>query len=373
MADDIFTAVRSGSVDMVDQVLMRPDYDSNKRRQIVNTINPNGEDTPLMIACMYDDTDMVRYLLEHGADPNLSSPLIVATTEGYADIVALLVEYGASLNVRNMYDLTPLMIAIRNENVPVITVILENSRSVDDDVMLLDLSYRNSYVAKLLIEHGGNPVAVKANTLTTPLMVVSSDPRYLDSMMVLLNDSRVIESIDSMDRRKNTALYYCAASGNVYGSRMLLDKGADPNVGYILDKSVLAYPNVVDLLISYGGCKRYYDDYAYRQIQPLNIAVSYGYIDTVAVMVRYRSPSQIVDVETMLNYVDRFSDNTPLMRAASRGVCLIARILLDAGANPDIQNSDGVTALMVATIHYMVDIVELLVHYGANTDRKSVV
>jgi ankyrin repeat protein len=59
------------------------------------------------------------------------------------------------------------------------------------------------------------------------------------------------------------------------------------------------------------------------------------------------------------------------MIATKNGKTESAGLLLDKGANADLQRSDGVTALMVASINGQTDIVSLLLDKGANPELKT--
>ncbi len=70
--------------------------------------------TALHDAVFYDLPDIVKLLLESGANPNIrdkesgSTPLDKAISDGYADIVELLLLYGADANARDRNGQTPL-------------------------------------------------------------------------------------------------------------------------------------------------------------------------------------------------------------------------------------------------------------------------
>jgi len=49
----------------------------------------------------------------------------------------------------------------------------------------------------------------------------------------------------------------------------------------------------------------------------------------------------------------------------------IVQILLDNGANPNLQRKDGVTVLMLASKYEQHDIVSLLLEHGANLKPKE--
>jgi ankyrin repeat protein len=59
------------------------------------------------------------------------------------------------------------------------------------------------------------------------------------------------------------------------------------------------------------------------------------------------------------------------MVVSQNGNAEIASLLLEKGANADLQRSDGITALMVASMNGRTDIVSLLLNKGANPDLKT--
>lgn len=68
-----------------------------------STDDPNNIEYPITIACKAGNTKMVKYLLNRGANPNVTdgynyddwTPLIIASRLGHYDIVKLLLKHGA--------------------------------------------------------------------------------------------------------------------------------------------------------------------------------------------------------------------------------------------------------------------------------------
>jgi ankyrin repeat protein len=78
-----------------------------------------GGRTALMYAALEGKADIVRLLLEGGADPNAQdqdnwTPLHFAAQSYDALVASILLEFGATLDVRNKYGNTPLFIAVVN-------------------------------------------------------------------------------------------------------------------------------------------------------------------------------------------------------------------------------------------------------------------
>jgi hypothetical protein len=62
---------------------------------------------------------------------------------------------------------------------------------------------------------------------------------------------------------------------------------------------------------------------------------------------------------------------TALLYAAAQGYPRIARLLLDAGANPDMGNVHGITPLIYGARYGNIEICRLLLEYGANPDLQD--
>jgi ankyrin repeat protein len=84
----------------------------------VNFQTGNGE-TPLHMAATWNNTALVKLLLEHGADPNLrnsagATPLhLAAAKPDGAAVVRLLLEHGADASLRDGAGATPMDQALR--------------------------------------------------------------------------------------------------------------------------------------------------------------------------------------------------------------------------------------------------------------------
>ncbi|MEZ5146682.1 MAG: ankyrin repeat domain-containing protein [Bacteroidales bacterium] len=87
----------------------------------INEIEENGW-TPLMIACFNGSADVVKVLIEHGADVNGTnlngtSPIMYAKeytlSKGDFSCLKLLLENGATLNTLDIYNRTVFIIWIK--------------------------------------------------------------------------------------------------------------------------------------------------------------------------------------------------------------------------------------------------------------------
>lgn len=79
----------------------------------VNQENNYGR-TPLTMASHHGNMEIVKYLVEHGAEVNggrNGTALITATDKNHPEIVKYLLQHGADINVQNTYGQTPFDIA----------------------------------------------------------------------------------------------------------------------------------------------------------------------------------------------------------------------------------------------------------------------
>jgi uncharacterized protein len=94
--------------------------------------------TGLMRAAWKGQTEVVKLLLDHGADPNAWQPenwqytaLIFAAWQGNPDVVKLLLDRGADPNARGGYRTTALMEATRKGYADIVKQLLDRGASVN--------------------------------------------------------------------------------------------------------------------------------------------------------------------------------------------------------------------------------------------------
>jgi hypothetical protein len=81
---------------------------------------------------------------------------------------------------------------------------------------------------------------------------------------------------------------------------------------------------------------------------------------------------QHIQAGTDLNQREPTMGSTPLISAAVFGKTEVARALMEAGADVNIQNQEGSTALHTAAFLCRTEIVELLLAHGADKDLQNI-
>ena len=183
----------------------------------------------------------------------------------------------------------------------------------------------------------------------------------IDDVVVFKQESKDITSLSSLLVK---AIGFCSVDVVFF----LLSIGVDPNTkddkGYsiVFYSCILAdlqsesnrdkYYFIIDVLLNAGADPNVTDNEGHT---PLLYAVMYRWPDIVTLLLGHKADPNIHP-----------EDYSPLRLAVQEGDCCIVLYLLDAGANPDVLDSDKHTPLMVACCNGHTSVVSKLLQYNAN-------
>ena len=182
----LFSAIQVNDLSKV-RDLIESGADINK------TCGDNRKITPLLAACMFGSAEMVDFLIKKDArldaiDIIGRSPLVTAASAGKADIVKLLWKKYQQPLFSGKW--TALGIASDNGQFEVVKFLVENGADVnmsstDNNISPLMSAYRNPEITEYLIKHGANIEHEGGILNSTALsLAVRNDPKVLASNQI---------------------------------------------------------------------------------------------------------------------------------------------------------------------------------------------
>ncbi|KKP06334.1 hypothetical protein THAR02_01579 [Trichoderma harzianum] len=370
--------------------------------------------TPIYMATYNGDIEIVRYLLSHNADPNIArsngiTPLWLAAQQGYSEVarllaeakadvhatddsgwtalhvvfdttetVRVLLEHGADMNRMNNKETTPLGLAINSNQVNTLKLMLSESKikpdwSIPSTSRAIHRAVRDGYteVMSLVLEAGVNVNLVDDENASLALWAMSRDD---DNMIRTLLEFG--PDLSHKDKDGDTALHNLRKETPLASIRRLVNAGAKldtmnnnletPLISAIrvCNMEVFDYfmtkPIVVDTLNSPSFNK---------EGAPLHFACARGTIDMVKVLIKNGAD---------INYACATAYGTPLIAATRRRgddrdivAESIVRLLLDEGADPTIPAGRVGYPIISASISCSAKVIQLLLDHKASVDVKD--
>jgi ankyrin repeat protein len=191
---------------------------------------------PLYAASFNGHLSVVEFLVKspkvdiNAKDHEDRTALWVALLEGHADVVKLLVEHGADLMAHNKLNASPLVIASLYNHLSLAEFLVElpmidvNAKDPEDTTALWTAASRGYLdVAKLLVENGADLMASTKDG-ASPLWAASING-HLQVVKFLVKLPKV--DINARDHGDRTALWVAASNGYLDVVKMLAKNGAD--------------------------------------------------------------------------------------------------------------------------------------------------
>ena len=270
-----------------------------------------GGNSALHVAARKGDSDSLEQLLEHGASVNAintrsETALYLAVESACLKCVNLLLGNNADPSIASKLKITPLEVAIRNDQAEIARVLLATSASYAGihRVLLLAIQKDMEDLSNTLIKRDSKLGSLDDKNRSA--LWYSAD-RGLEKTSALLIDSGKID-IDGKDSNGHGALAQAVKNGHLAIVRLLIDKDADVTVrtnaaNTLLMLAVLAKnPDIVELLLTRAS-----------------------------------------DV----NAQDRIGD-TALMLAAGTAQNEVVEMLIAAGADIQLRNKEDLNAFQIA-------------------------
>ncbi|KAI1408750.1 ankyrin repeat-containing domain protein [Hypoxylon sp. FL1857] len=378
-------AVTTGSVEMV-QLLIDAGADVN-----VGGIGgyPNYQGTPLRVACQFGFIEVVRLLLNAEADVNLRStdettPLHVASSHGLPSICKLLVEHGADF-VLDAKGNTPLHIATRFSRRPRYK---KTAMTLLEGLKKRFPSYKDSNSSdaeqmRAIVNMQGAPKQKTALIYAA----VADDVDLAKSLVELGADLHLAED-DGYD-----ALCRATMTGNLDMARFLLDSGSNADYARpdgrqpLHDACAWGMQKLIEELLERGAPADPHDE---DKMPPIAVAATWGLIRAVKQMIPVSSKESLsrsliyaarygycdivttlLDAGADINFQDDYG-NTALQFSCWNSHSRVTQLLLSRIPDINRGDNDNLTALADAARRGSVECVKLLLDAGADMELESV-
>ncbi|KAF5343939.1 hypothetical protein D9758_012147 [Tetrapyrgos nigripes] len=324
--------------------------------------------TALQVVSFHGNEDIVKILLDKGADPNIQGenvgnmgqPFGQLYIKKHKEIVKLLLEKGASPNVQGGEYGTALQAASYWGYKEIVKLLLDkgadpNVQSGEYGTALQAAScWGNKEIVELLFDKGADP-NIQGGQHWTALQAASYDGDK--EVVKLLLEKGAEPNIQGGDY--GTALQAASYKRHREIVKLLFDKGADPNIqggkhwtalqaaSYDGDKQV------VKLLLENGADPNIQGG---QYGTALQTASCWGHKEIVELLFDKGADPNIQGGQY----------GTALQVASQKGHKEIVKLLLDKGADPNIQGGEYGTALQAASQKGHEEIVKLLLEKGAS-------
>lgn len=302
--------------------------------------------TPLHRSCLNNYPELIKFLLERGANKTIAEnegfyPVHLAASKGNVEALIALAKYDSSLLEQisvTASGFTPLLCAAQ---------------------------YGQSNASRYLLSQNVDANKARIDTGATPLHMAIGQ-KFLDTVRAVLPAS----DIEKEDNNGDTAIMHSLRVQDtdiinlILYQRPNLDHANHDGITPLLDAIIYADDaELVHLLLSHGatpslvsGSIPSINGIDLSEMTPLHISI----IKNNAQIVEKLVPVSDLTVEDNSGY-------TPLLRSLVIGnEEIIQLIIQDDNCNPDAANTAGMTPLLFAVLNSNTPLVDLLITHGAN-------
>jgi len=333
------------------------------------------------------DLKSLRILIENGADISYINLSELANNKYPLEYFQILLKAGVKTHKEDYSGKTGLIVAILQKNIELVNLLLEFGANANDytfrfrtsrphviespilegeTALHLAASIGELSIVESLIIYGAKIDAFDVSRLT-PLMIAVWNG-HLDIVKILLDNGADINVSDS---NGVTPIIRASCEGHKEIVEFLLKQGVDVNKKdksgrtAFMDASYFKHNDIVGLLLKYGADPIQKG----KDITPVN--------DDLDVDESFMMACELKDQFLIQTHINRGA-NVNIQNSLGVTALMVlledpnlVEILLKAGANPNLQTNDGMTALFVAARDSHEKSIKLLIKYGANINISA--
>ncbi|VDI29599.1 Hypothetical predicted protein, partial [Mytilus galloprovincialis] len=365
--DELRTACREENEEKVVGILeITPDYDC------INKDDIHGW-TPLHVACMMQNTNIVNLLLTKHADINKitntgATPLYLASFYGRKKIVEILISNRADINKCNLNRFSPLHISCYFGYKAICTTLLQtgSDKNCEDNDHETPLSIAcemgHCEIVELLLE---NEVRLdkKNGDGNAPIHIACiKGHTNIVERMILIN--RSIVNLPNI--KGSTPLHISCQKGHLEIVRVLLTNNAllsltdEGNCVPFFLACVNGRTEIVEEILNLQNGPSV-NEHFQNDLVPLHVACSYGHQELTEILLNWK------DIEVEIRDINGM---TALYMACQSDNIKLTNLLLDHKAISTQSDIRGITPLHIACIQSNADMVDLLLKFDGLIKRK---
>jgi ankyrin repeat protein len=378
---------------------------SRMKPEDINRLNNVGE-TPLREAVRFGNVNIVRLLLEAGADAHIKDkegrlPVYWACANYNAkihNILTILLDYTDDLDCPDNPGETLLQAAMRYNRTEAVRLLVEKGADVNAKgtggwaALHMAVKRGDEAAVRLLVELGADINATDASGWTVLYIAVKRGDKAVARLLVELGADVNAKVIGGQ-----TALHLATEQGDEAAARLLVEKGADVNIKDVGGRTALrlaterGYEAVAKLLVEEGADTNAKDAEGWMA---LHLAVKRGDEAEAGLLVERGADINARDASgwTVLHLAVKRRDEaavrllvelgayinardagggTVLHLAAEQGDEAVARLLVEKGADVNARNAGGRTVLHLAVEQGAEAAARLLVEKGADVNARD--
>ena len=369
----------------------------------VNVTN-NDKDTPILIASQHGYLDIVKFLIDAGAEydytPSLQnpSPLTAACKGGRLDVVKYLISIGCDPNEANEAESLPVSVAIEYQHSDVADYIIQSTQHETEllsQLLFTAVSKRDINSIKAIAKKKISFGTVDKQKRIATHYAADTNREILEFLLSLGSN------INAKDSKGFTPLHVAVGKNNYECAKVLIEKGADINAksSYGFTPLRIAaqnkYFSITELLISKGADIDIPDNSGNTPLASLcNLTASSERSDMIKLLINAGANSNfpnkynmsplrllilkkpkieelhaLIKSNAMINTMS--VSGIPTMFDASKGSLHCFSYLLSNGGNVNTVCKNGNTCLHAAAGANNIEIAETLLGLGLNINAKD--
>ncbi|WP_346863681.1 ankyrin repeat domain-containing protein [uncultured Draconibacterium sp.] len=348
----------------------------------LNHVNPFSRynETPLIEAINKSDFNIVKLLVDYGADVNKclegsvkKTPLTEAIEKGGEEITEFLINRGADVNCQNSWGKTPLELVSEKGWIKIVQLLLDKGAEVNctkenySPSLLKASSEGHLEIVKTLISKGAK---INGKSLVFTALIESVSKGHFEIVKELVEhgaDINKIIKVKFRDGEEDNALISAIQNGHEDIALFLIEKGAEINIKInkytypLILASQKGFVKIVEKLIENGALL---DEINENGSTALIESITFDNFEIAKLLI-------LNGADVNIKATDEEGEYNALCISSAKGKTDIVSLLLNHSANVNIDNSYGETPLTLATEFNHIEVVKLLIENGADINKKN--